>query len=97
MGLYERILGTEQPRVRVHQLRGCIAEFKRGHMTALQARTGLDLLDAAGTADVTALIARVGNGVGEMNAQEVEDVLFLLERAIAPYDNVAAVKTRFGV
>lgn len=96
MGLYERILGTEQPRVRVHQLRGCIAEFKRGNMTALQARTGLGLDDAA-AADVTALLARVGTGGGQLSSQEVEDVLFLLERAIAPYDSVAAVKTRFGI
>jgi hypothetical protein len=96
MGLYERLLRIEEPRISVHQLRAVAAEWKRARLTNAQARTILSLTAAEAT-ELQTLVNRIGTTGSSLTAQEIEDVLFLAERRIAPYDTVAAVKTRFGV
>lgn len=96
MGLYERLLGIEDPRLPVHRLRAVAAEWKRTRLTSAQARAILDLTVAEAT-ELQTLVNRIGTTGTTLTAQEIEDVLFLAERRIPPYDTVVAVKTRFGV
>jgi hypothetical protein len=96
MALYERFMGLEFPRIPVHQFRGVAAEWKRGEITSAQARTALGL-SVAEAVEAQTLVDRVDAAVDPLTTQEIEDVLFLAEQRIAPYDTVAAVKARFGV
>jgi hypothetical protein len=58
MGLYERLLGTEEPKIHVHAFMAALGEIERGGMTAQQ---GIDAfgLDAGEQAEASTLIARI--------------------------------------
>jgi len=94
MGLYERLLRLQEPRIPVHQFVACAAEVSRGNMSSVQARNAMNLSAAEGT-EANALIARVMSAA--LSRVEVHDVLMLAELRIPPFDTVAAVKTRLGV
>jgi hypothetical protein len=96
MGFYERVLRLEEPSLAVHLIRGVSAEWKRGQLTNAQARTILSL-SVAEALELQTLVNRIDAAENPLTAQEIEDVLFLAERRFAPYDTVAALKTRFGV
>jgi hypothetical protein len=103
VSIYDRIAGTQQPRISVHALMSCMQEYMLGNMSGAQATAALGL-DAAEQAEALALRDRLlqepstTNGIQRrMKALEIENVLILLEAGIAPFDNVAAVKLRIGV
>lgn len=94
MGIYERLLRLQEPRIPVHQFIAACAEVSRGNMSNVQARTALNLSAAEGT-EANALIARVTSAA--LSRVEIHDVLLLAETRTPPFDTVAAVKTRLGV
>jgi len=96
MGLYERILRLEEPKIPVHAFMAAMAEIKRGFGTRAQFVTVFQL-DAAAQADLDALIARF-NGGNALTGVELHDVLLLADSKSVPvYKTVAAIKARLGV
>ena len=43
MPLFERLVGTEDPKLPVHQFMAALAEYKRGEVTGVQVATAFDL------------------------------------------------------
>lgn len=95
MGLYERILRLEEPKIPVHGFMAALAERKRGRVTAQQIVTTFQL-DAAAQADAVALNARFDDAVNPLTGVELHDVLLLADAGLA-YQTVNALKTRLGV
>ena len=95
MGLYERILRLEEPKIPVHAFMAAMAERKRGRVTAQQI-VNLFGLDAAAQIDATALSARFDDLVDPLNGVELHDVLLLADAGIG-YTTVTALKNRLGV
>lgn len=58
MGLYERILGTEEPKLPCHQLAGALGELERGFTTIGDVATAFGL-SAGEQTELSALLARV--------------------------------------
>lgn len=94
MGLYERLMNLEQPRIPVHPFMAIVAEFKRGNLTQAAALALLGL-SASEITEIAALITRVNNN--QLTAIEIHDVLMLAEGRYNGYETVAKVKTRLGV
>ena len=94
MGLYERLIGIERPKISPHTLLSCLAERKRGKLTNQQV-INIMLLSASEQTELISLVTQVLNNI--LTANEVEDVLILGEHGSAPYNTVATIKTRFGV
>lgn len=94
MGLYERIVGIERPKISPHTILSCLAERKRGKLTNQQV---IDILTLSPTeqTELITLVTQVINNV--LTSNEIEDVFILGEHGSAPYDTVGAIKTRFGV
>ena len=100
MGLYERLMGFEQPKLPVHQFMGAMQEISLGNMTGAQGVTafGLSPAEATEASTLQATIAAEPTAVEKkVKAMEVERVLFLAEQRLVPFDTPAAVKTRLGV
>ena len=104
MALYERLMGIDRNKIPVHQFSAIIAEFARGRITGPEAQVIMDAvsgvpLDAGEKVEVTALVGTItGNATAKLaRAKEIDDVLMIAERNVAPYDTVAAVETRLGV
>ena len=96
MGLYERILRLEEPKLPVHAFMAAMAEIKRGFGTRAQF-VSVFQLDAAAQTDLDALIARFSGG-SALTAVELHDVLLLADaKGIPVYKTVPAIKTRLGV
>ncbi len=94
MGLYERIMGLENPRIPAHQLQAMLAERRRGNVTNNQVGNAFGLSPAE-AAEVGTLVQRVIDGAVEV--KELDDVLLLASSRTPPYNTVNAVKTRLGV
>lgn len=58
MGLYERLLGTEEPKLPVHAFISALGEIERGKMTGADAAAAF-ALDATAQAEASALIGRI--------------------------------------
>jgi hypothetical protein len=96
MGLYERILRLEEPKIPVHAFMAAMAEIRRGHGTRNQFVT-IFQLDAAAQADLDVIITRFSGG-NPLTGVELHDVLLLADaKAVPVYKTVAALKTRLGV
>ena len=98
MGLYERIIGSEQPKISPHQILALFGEVARGQIAKAQAQAVLQLSPGEILEAETlfgTFTGTVSNKV--LRAIEVHDVLLLAESRSAPYDTVAAVKSRLGV
>lgn len=91
MSLYNRLIGTEQPKIPVHQFCAALAErsrLKLTHDDIVQMFT-LSTSEAQEAADFY-------TAVGPLASTEVEDVLVLAEWRLA-YATEASIKTRFNV
>lgn len=109
MGLYERILRLEEPKLPVHAFQAVAAEWARGQITGAQANTILEALtgaplDATAQAEATALVNTVPTGATATNKadralrlHEIDQILLLADAQAPGYDTVAALKTRLGV
>lgn len=96
MGLYERLVGEQNPKLSVHALIGFLAEVRRGHLTGADAAAALELTPAE-VIEVQALLSRF-TGAGALTREEVQDVLLLAEQHRYPgYASAAQVRTRLGV
>jgi hypothetical protein len=93
MGLYERILRVEEPKLPVHQLIAAMQEHRAGRLTTNQVRTAFNLTASEGQELIT-LRDRVVSGA--LTTEEVERVLYLAESGMF-YATVALLKTRLGV
>lgn len=103
MGLYERLGGFEDPKIEVHTFMSAMQEYMLSNMSGAQA-TAAFALTAGEQTEALALRDRIlaessasSNLQRRLKALEIENVLILLERRVAPLDTVAAVKTRLGV
>lgn len=103
MGLYERLGGFEDPKIPVHTFMSAMQEYMLGNMTGAQATAAFGL-SAGEQTEALALRDRIlteastnANLARRLKALELENVLILLETRVAPYNTVAAVKTRLGV
>lgn len=109
MGLYERLIGTEQPKIPIHQFQSIAAEWARNRITGVQANTLVTWcsgapLDATAIAEATALVATVptGNTAADradraLRIHEIDQVLLLADNQSPGYDTAAALKARLGV
>jgi hypothetical protein len=99
MGLYDRILGLEQPKIPVHAFGAALQERALGNVTTAQLVNAF-ALDATAQADLTTLFATLPNNATTtqkfLRAIEVENVMILGESGIA-FTTVAAIKDRLGV
>jgi hypothetical protein len=95
MGLYERILRLEEPKIPVHAFMAAMAERKRGKVSAAQIVSTF-ALDAAAQIDAIALNARFDDTVNPLTGTELHDVLLLADAGLA-YQTVTALKNRLGV
>lgn len=94
MGLWERLLNVEQPRLPSHQFSSAMAEVARGQLTKNQVVNGLNL-SAGEATELNALASRFTGGF--LTRQEFEDVVLLAQYGVPSYQSVAAIKSRFGV
>lgn len=113
MGLYERMMGLEEPKIAVHHFMSVLQEYMLGNMTgpqAVGALAGRNLdgsprpLTAPEQAQALALRDRIllesaadGHLARRLKALELENVLILGASRSPPYDTVSAVTTRLGV
>ncbi len=95
MGLYERILRLEEPKIAVHGFMAALAEAKRGRITLIQLRNLFNLTEADVT-DLQALRDRFDDLIGPLGGVELHDVLLLADAGLE-YTTVAALKARLGV
>lgn len=102
MPLYERILGSAQPKISPHTFMSVMQEYMLGNVTGAQAATALGL-DAVEQADALALRDRLltessanASLARRLKAIELENVLILAESGVH-YTTVAAIKARLGV
>ena len=95
MGLYERLLRLEEPRIPVHAFMAALAERKRGRVTANQIISVFGL-DPTATTEAAALNARFDDVVSPLTGTEVHDVLLLADAGLA-YTTPTALKNRLGV
>lgn len=113
MGLYERLLQLEEPRIPLHLFQALVGERARGRLTAKQAhdaiaaRSGAPLTPAE-QAEFQALVATVPPATTTaskverlLRLQEIDQVLLIVDAMTArdgnPYGDVAALKARLGV
>lgn len=100
MGLYERLMGFEEPKLPVHQFMGAMQEIAMGNMTGAQgvAAFGLSAAEATEAQTLQGVVSAPATADGKkLRAVEYERVLMLAEQRIAPFNTVALVKTRLGV
>lgn len=106
MGLYERLGGTESPKIAVHDFMSAMQEYAKGDMSGAQAVANFNL-SAGEQTEALALRDKIlepthADGAVQMLLRfnrgfEYENVLILWETKKAPYTTVAAVKARLGV
>lgn len=96
MGLFERLMGLEEPKIPVHQFQAMMAERSRGKVTDEQIIDAFNL-SAAEQVEMGKTRDRTLAPVSPLMTSEVDDVLLLAEMLIPPYNTAAAVKTRLGV
>ena len=97
MGLYERLLRLEEPRISAHLFTGLLAERKRGKITGAQIVNLLGL-DAIAQAEAITLNARFDDLVNPLTGVELHEVLLIADAKNIPlYKTVAALKNRLGV
>jgi hypothetical protein len=94
MGLYERLLGTEEPKIPVHEFYGMMADRRRNKVTSQQIIDHF-ALDVTAQGELETLVTRMSKNL--VTAPEIHEVLIAAEAGAAPYDTVAEIKTRFGV
>lgn len=109
MGLYDRILRIEEPRIPVHAFQAVAAEWARGQITGAQANNIIQVLtgaplDATAQAEAMTLVGTVPTGSTTANKadralrlHEIDQILLLADARAPGYDTVAALKTRLGV
>jgi hypothetical protein len=109
MGLYERLLGIELPKIPIHQFQSIVAEYARGRITGTQANdlieemTGVRL-DAGAAIEIQTLVDTFPVGTTALitanraiRTHEVDQVLLLADKKLAGYNTAALLKTRLGV
>jgi hypothetical protein len=94
MGLWERVVGTEEPKIAVHAFFAMASERRRGKVTDADVYNAFGL-SAGEQTEFQTFLALLNKNV--RSAQELHEVLIAAESGLAPYDTVAAVKTRLGV
>jgi hypothetical protein len=94
VGLYERLLGTEEPPIDIHQFYGMMADRRRNKITSQQIIDHF-ALDATAQSELATLVTRMSKNL--VTALEIHEVLMAGQAGAVPYDTVAEVKTRFGV
>jgi len=109
MAIFDRIVGTEDPRIPVHTLSAVLQEYGFGHMTAAQAKACLGPISSSEASELQLLLDAVVNGSPGMEitgtttqarlarAQLVHHVLLLVEAVADPYTTPAAVRARLGI
>ena len=91
MALLDRIIGTEEPKIPVHQFMAALAEYKRGAVTGAQVVAAFDL----STEETAALDTWLSNlDTDAINRDLIHDVLLLAEDGLY---TKATVITRLGV
>ncbi len=88
-----RITGAE-PRIPIHYFYAMLFEYQRGEVNVAQVSAAF-ALDAADRTELAKLKAEVD--AGRLTVSEIQDVLMLAESTLAPYNTVAAIKTRLGI
>lgn len=100
MGLYERLMGLETPKLSVHEFMGVMQEIALGNMTGAQGVTafGLSASESTEASTLQSVIAAQPTATDKkLKAMEFERVLMVAEQRIVPFNTPALVKTRFGV
>lgn len=94
MGWIERIYGSEEPRLPIHQLIASVAETRRGHITAVQVQSDFSLTDIDRN-EIAALVT------GSLSPEEIEHVLVRAEYSIvkilAGCESAQAIRIRLGI
>lgn len=93
MSLYTRLIGLESPKIAVHSFYSIAHEYKRGQITANQARTFLGLTNGEAQ-EANVILTKVGNN--DLTAEEVHQVLMIAERQNGLYDTEESLKARLG-
>lgn len=91
MSLLDRLIGTEEPKLPVHQFMAAMAEYKRGSVTGAQVISGFGLSGAEAT-NLQDFLTNLDTDV--INRQKIHDVLMLAEAGFYPK---AKVKTELGL
>lgn len=94
MGLYERLLRIEEPKIPAHQFMAALGELKRGRVTAPVLAAAF-ALDVAEQAEAATLFDRFSGGA-PLTSGELHEVLLLAEAGLA-YNTVTSLKNRLGV
>jgi hypothetical protein len=104
VGLYERLIGTEDFKIPVHQFQATLAEFGRNRLNSAQAQSAIEFmsgapLDATATSEAQTLLGTVtGSATARLaRVTEIDHVLMLAEKRVPGYDTAALLKTRLGV
>lgn len=91
MGLVQRLLGTEEPKLPAHQFMAALAEYKRGSITGTQVGDAFDLNAGERTALQEFLD---GLDASTIDRGKIHDVLLLGETGLYPE---AKVKSELGL
>jgi hypothetical protein len=104
VGLYDRLIGTESPKIPVHQFQATLGEFARNRMNGAQAQAAIEFvsgapLDQTATAEAQTLLGTVSGSATARLARvtEIDHVLMLAEVGVSGYNTAALLKTRLGV
>ena len=83
MGLLQRLIGTEEPKLSVHAFAAALGEYRNGEITGAQAKAAWDVQSGQETTKLNALLARLD--AGTITETDVENVLILAETG-NPFD-----------
>lgn len=99
MALFARLVGTEEPKLGVHQFMAALSELARGRMIRADIVTAFGL-SASEDAELGAIIEKVGRVITPsdrlFSIHELEQVLILAEAGLR-YTTDASAKTRLGL
>lgn len=100
MGLYERIMAFEEPRLDLHLFFACMQERALGNTAAVTAKDFF-ALDATATPEAVTLLNKILEPATVIEkwrrALEFENVCILARRRYPDFDTVTKLKARLGV
>lgn len=103
MALIERLMGLEEPKIRVHPFYAANHEVIEGHLSTAQVKSNLQM-DAAAAAEYDALAALAPTGTNatalalkSLYVSRLHAVFVLAEEGVPGYDTPQAVRTKLGI
>ncbi len=97
MSLLGRMIGTELPKIPVHQFWASLSELTDGKLTAAQVKTAFEIVDGTDLSEWNWLVTKYQASVDKKKFTETLHAIFMLaEYKLYGYDVKATLSTRIS-